>query len=65
MKKLLQYGTLCCDGSVVYHDGEAEHIGDPTETAIILAAHQNGFPQAELKECYPGLGEIPLILTES
>lgn len=59
VKKLLQYGTLCCDGSVVFHDGEAEHIGDPTETAIILAAHQNGFPQAELKERFPRLGEIP------
>ena len=39
IKKLLMYGTLCCDGSVVFHDEEEKHIGDPTETAIVLAAH--------------------------
>jgi len=36
IKKLLTYGTLCCDGSVVFHGKEEQHIGDPTETAIVL-----------------------------
>ena len=26
-------------------DGQEQHIGDPTETAIVLAAHKNGMLQ--------------------
>ena len=59
VKNLLMYGTLCCDGSVVFHDGEEQHIGDPTETAIVLAAHRNGMPKDALNKEYPRLAEIP------
>ena len=59
VKKLLKYGTLCCDGSVVINDGNEQHIGDPTETAIVLAAHKNGMPKDKLNESYPRLAEIP------
>lgn len=59
VRKLLSYATLCCDGKVTFEDGKAIHIGDPTETAIILAAHNNGMPQAELTAKYPRIGEIP------
>ena len=59
IKKLLMYGTLCCDGSVVFHGTEEQHIGDPTETAIVLAAHKNGMPKEELNKKYPRLAEIP------
>ena len=59
IKKLLMYGTLCSDGSVIIKDGEEKHIGDPTETAIVLAAHKNGFPKAEINEKYTRLAEIP------
>lgn len=59
-KKLLLYGTLCCDGSVLFRtDGEEQHIGDPTETSIIVAAHKNGIEQEALKQSYPRLAEIP------
>ncbi|MBP3661086.1 MAG: HAD-IC family P-type ATPase, partial [Oscillospiraceae bacterium] len=57
--RLLQYGALCCDGSVVFHGTEEQHIGDPTETAIVLAAHRNGMPKDDLNKKYPRLGEIP------
>lgn len=57
--KLLQYGTLCCDGSVIFHDNEEQHIGDPTETAIVLAAHKNGFTKDDLNKKYPRQTEIP------
>ena len=59
IKKLLMYGTLCSDGSVVFHGDEEQHIGDPTETAIVLAAHKNGMPKDELNNKYPRLAEIP------
>lgn len=59
IKKLLMYGTLCCDGSVVFNGDEEQHIGDPTETAIVLAAHKNGMSKDDLNRKYPRLAEIP------
>ena len=59
VKHLLQYAALCCDGSVIFHGTEEQHIGDPTETAIVLAAHKNGLTKENLNKTYPRLGEIP------
>ncbi len=59
VKRLLMYATLCCDGSVSFADGKEQHIGDPTETAIVLAAHKNGMPKDELNQKYPRLFELP------
>ena len=59
-RELLRYGALCCDGSVVYkEDGTEQHIGDPTETSILVAAHKNGMQQDELNRQYPRLAELP------
>jgi len=58
-KNLLMMGSLCCDGLVTFTDGEEKHIGDPTETAIVLAAHKNGMPKEEINEKFPRLAEIP------
>ncbi|HQP24725.1 MAG TPA: cation-translocating P-type ATPase [Smithellaceae bacterium] len=58
--RLLRYAALCCDGKVVFQeDGDEQHIGDPTETAIILAAHKNGMDKDELDRAYPRLAELP------
>lgn len=59
IRKLLLYAALCCDGKVVFEDGMEKHIGDPTETAIILAARENGMMKEELDARYPRLAEIP------
>ena len=59
IKRLLTYATLCCDGSVVFRGTEEQHIGDPTETAIVVAAHKNGLEKDELNTLYPRLAEIP------
>lgn len=59
IRKLLMFGTLCCDGSVTFNGSEEIHIGDPTETAIVLAAHKNGMPKEDLNKKYPRLAEIP------
>ena len=59
IRKLLMYGTLCCDGSVVFQGDQEQHIGDPTETAIVLAAYKNGMPKEELNKQHPRMAEIP------
>ncbi len=59
IRRLLDYGTLCSDSSVVFSDNGDKHIGDPTETAIIVAAHKNGSDKEELNTKFTRLGEIP------
>lgn len=59
VKELLKYGTLCSDGTVIFSKKEEQHIGDPTETAIVLAAHKNGIEKEKLNHQYPRMGEIP------
>ncbi len=60
VKKMLLYGTLCCDGSIrIEEDGKVTHLGDPTETSIVYAAHRNGMGKDELNEKYPRIGAIP------
>jgi Ca2+-transporting ATPase len=59
IRKLLLYGLLCSDATVEF-DGQTErHIGDPTETAIVLAAHRNGLTKDTSNRQYPRLLEIP------
>ncbi len=59
VKKLLSYGTLCSDGSVVFEENKEVHLGDPTETAIVLASHKNGNDKDDLNAKYPRLGGLP------
>ncbi len=59
MKKLLAYATLCSDGSVLVEADKVTHIGDPTETSIVLAAYNNGMSKEELNSAYPRLATIP------
>ncbi len=59
IRKLLTFGTLCCDGSVTFENGKETHVGDPTETAIIVGAHKNGIVKEDIFEKYPRLASIP------
>ncbi len=59
VRRLLEWGTLCCDGSVTVEDGKEVHIGDPTETAIVLAAYRAGSTKEALNEEYPRIAELP------
>ncbi len=60
IRQLLMYGTLCCDGSVTFsEEGEETHIGDPTETAIVVAAHKNSMEKDALNASYPRVSELP------
>ena len=59
VRRLLSYGTLCCDGSVVVEGDREQHIGDPTETAIVLAAYRNGMTKDALEGAHPRLASLP------
>ncbi len=59
VNNLLKYATLCCDASVIFSDDGEQHIGDPTETAIIYAAHKSGMPKDTLNAESPRLAAIP------
>lgn len=59
IRELLLYGMLCSDGIVEVNEDDVKHIGDPTETAIVLAAHRNGMTRDEYQKKYPRLQEIP------
>ncbi len=59
IKKLLLYATLCTDGTVSFEEDVVKHLGDPTETSIVLAAHKNGMPKESLQKQYPRLAEVP------
>ena len=58
-KNLLMFGSLCSNGSVNFDGEKEEHVGDPTETSIIVAAHKNGMEKDELNRNYPRLAELP------
>lgn len=60
VKNLLMLGTLCCNGTVTKKDdGSEEHIGDPTETAIVAAAQNLGFNKKRLSNEFPRIAELP------
>ncbi len=57
--ELIRLSTLCCDGSINITDEGVQHIGDPTETAIVYAAYQKGMTKADLEREYPRILEFP------
>ncbi len=59
VRRLLLYASLCSDGSVAFEGDTVKHIGDPTETAIVLAAHQNGMEKDAIAKQYPRVAEAP------
>ena len=59
IRKLLAYGTLCSDGDIEVNGDKVSHFGDPTETAIVYAAHINGMTKAALNSKYERLFTLP------
>lgn len=57
--KLLKYGTLCCDGSINVEGDNVEHIGDPTETAIVYAAYKAGMKKSALEDENKRIASLP------
>ncbi len=58
-RRLLRLSSLCCDGSVQFEGDREVHIGDPTETALVLAAHRIGMPKDTLNTEFPRVAELP------
>lgn len=58
---LLLAGTLCNDASFANENNgnEAELIGDPTETAIVMAAKKFSLDKKQLENLLPRINEIP------
>lgn len=59
IRRLLKLSALCCDGEVNIENGVEQHIGDPTETAIVLAAMKNGMTKQKLNDENRREAEIP------
>jgi len=56
----LTAGALCNDADLrVTEDGDVTTIGDPTETALLVAAHEAGIDVATLRINAPRAGELP------
>ena len=58
-KELLEIGVLCNDADM--KRGSLEVIGDPTEGALLVAAHRDGICREALLEKFPRTGEIPFL----
>ncbi|MFZ1415386.1 MAG: HAD-IC family P-type ATPase [Defluviicoccus sp.] len=59
VESLVLAGTLCND-AVIHEDGGRWHLaGDPTEGALVVAAHKLGRPAEEVRARYPRLDAIP------
>src|ERR1044072_3013218 len=59
---LLAGGALCNDAVIQFASGEATPsapLGDPTETALAIAASRFGRMKRELEQVLPRVAEIP------
>lgn len=54
--KRLLFGSILCNDSSVK---EGQHIGDPTETALVGAGNRLGISADEVRKKYPRISEIP------
>ena len=58
-QKILTLGALCNNSSVTYCKNEFRAVGEPTESALVLAAAENGKIKTELDKKFPKKYEIP------
>ncbi len=50
-------GMILCNNASLQEDGQ--HIGDPTETCLLVAAQQHGLSLVEKNTQYPRVAELP------
>jgi magnesium-transporting ATPase (P-type) len=56
---VLLAGVLANESELTYTDEGVRGRGDPTETALLVAAARFGLDSGECREAYPEVGEIP------
>ena len=61
LHRLLRAAALASDAHIVHDEttGRWDVKGDPTEGALVVAAHKAGLKKAELDELFPRIDEIP------
>ena len=60
LRETLLAGTLASEASLETRaDGTLQGIGDPTETAILVAARKAGLDEEKLSDSYPRIGHRP------
>jgi len=61
LQLLLTAGALCSDAELTEQDdnGDFSAVGDPTETALIIAAMQIGISKNSLESALPRVAELP------
>lgn len=60
--RMLEIGMLCNDAVVENENKPLEHrvvVGNPTDKALVYAAHSAGLERRQLEEQYPRLGSLP------
>ena len=58
IQEMLSYFSLCSDAVVRYEDGKEVQIGDPTETALVIASNKAGNTKESLTTQYHHLNEL-------
>lgn len=56
---ILEMATLCNDAKLEKVDEEWDALGDPTETALVIAAVKQGKNKVELEKKMPRVAEVP------
>lgn len=59
LREALALAALCNNGTIRFDGDEVEHLGDPTETALVYAAHVHNVPKEEQEKIYPRVHELP------
>ena len=55
----LAAGALANDATLTHTDGELTALGDPTETALVVAAAELGMEKPDLDRALPRIDEVP------
>ncbi len=58
-REILRYATLCNNASLNKQGEKVESLGDPTETALVIAAYKNNEDKLLLEEQYKRVYELP------
>jgi len=59
VRECLVAGALCNDASLRHEHGRWQITGDPTEAALLVAAHKGGLDEHTLRSLFPRSDELP------